>query len=309
MKAENISFKAKDGTEVFASKWIMENEAKPKAVIQISHGMAEHVLRYQEFAKALLEEGYVVYGNDHRGHGRTAGSPENIGYFGDENGWNLVVEDMKELTNIINDENPDIPVFLFGHSMGSFLSRTYIQRYGKEINGVILSGTGGDAGLLGKVGILVAKREIKRNGKRAESKRMDNLSFGSFNKAFSPNRTDFDWLSRNNKKVDKYIDDPLCGGVFTAGFFYDMLTGLKNLNKKENIKMTPKDLPIYLISGDKDPVGKNTKGVLQVYNSYRKAGVMDVVYRFYIDARHEILNEINKEEVYKDIIIWLNKHC
>ncbi len=308
MKVDHFSLKAKDGIKVYVTKWTMDNDSKPKGVIQIAHGMAEHVLRYEGFAKALTEEGYVVYGNDHRGHGRTAESPENIGYFADDNGWDLVVEDMYELTNIIKEENPDLPVFLFGHSMGSFLSRTYIQRYGKDINGVILSGTGGDAGLLGKLGILVAKREIKRKGKRAKSKRMDKLSFGSFNKSFSPNRTGFDWLSRDNSEVDKYVADPLCGEVFSAGFFYDMLKGLKDLNKKGNIEKIPKDLPMYIISGEKDPVGKNTKGVLQAYNSFRKSGIKDVKYNFYKDARHEILNELNKGEVYRDIINWLNEH-
>lgn len=308
MKDSHFTFNTKDGTEIFISKWTMDNASRPKGIIQIAHGMAEHVLRYEGFAKVLTEEGYVVYGNDHRGHGRTAGSTENIGYLADDNGWDLVVEDMHELTNIIKEENPETPIFLFGHSMGSFLSRTYIQRYGNEINGVILSGTGGNNGLLGKVGILVAKGEMKRKGKRTKSKRMDKLSFGSFNKAFSPNRTSFDWLSRDNKEVDKYIEDPLCGEVFTAGFFYDMLRGLKDLNKRENIEKTPKDLPIYIISGDKDPVGKNAKGVLQAYNSYVKVGIEDVEYKFYKGARHEILNETNKEEVYKDVIYWLNRH-
>ncbi len=306
-KTIDFNFKAKDGTKIFANKWTKE-DAKPKAVIQIAHGMAEHVLRYEEFAKVLVEEDFIVYGNDHRGHGRTAGSLDNIGYFADEYGWDLVTEDMKELTNIIRDENHDIPIFLLGHSMGSFLSRTYIQRYGEEINGVILSGTGGSSGILGDVGIFIAKREIKKNSKRAKSEKLNKLSFGGFNKAFAPNRTEFDWLSRDYISVDKYIEDPLCGDVFTAGFFYDMLIGLKDLNNKQNINRTPKNLPILLISGEKDPVGKNTKGVLQVYKSYEKAGIKDITYKFYKDARHEILNEINKEEIYTDIINWLNEH-
>jgi alpha-beta hydrolase superfamily lysophospholipase len=307
MKTENFKFKSSDGTNIFVNKWSLEEDAKPKGVIQIAHGMAEHSYRYSGFAQALTSDGFAVYANDHRGHGKTAAS-EDIGYFSDENGWNLVVEDMHTLTNIIKRENPNVPVFLLGHSMGSFLSRTYIQQYSKDTAGVILCGTGGDLGLLGNIGMLIAKREIKRIGKRARSKRMDKLSFGNFNKAFKPNRTNFDWLSRDNKEVDKYIKDPLCGEVFTAGFFYDMLGGLKELMKKENIEKIRKELPIYLISGEKDPVGKNTKGVLQAYESYNKAGIKDISYKFYTDARHEILNETNKEEVYKDIIIWLNEH-
>lgn len=309
MEIKSFVFTSKDRTSIYVNKWTPNEATKPKAIVQIAHGMAEHIERYSDYAKALTNEGYIVYGNDHRGHGKTAGSNENLGFFADENGWDLVVEDMHELTNIIKIENPKLPIFLFGHSMGSFLSRTYMQRYGKDVNGVILSGTGGNSGLLGNVGILLAKREIKKNGKRFRSKKMDKLSFGSFNNAFKPNRTGFDWLSRDTKAVDKYIEDPLCGQIFTTGFFYDMLYGLKKLMKKKYIKKTPKDLPIFFISGDKDPVGKNTKGVYQAIKTYKKIGIKDISYKFYKDSRHEILNEINKEEVYNDIIEWLNKHC
>lgn len=309
MNTLNFKFKSKDGTDIYVNKWSLVEDVKPKGVVQIAHGMAEHIDRYLSFAKALVNEGYVVYGNDHRGHGKTASSPDNIGYFADENGWDLVVDDMHELTNIIKKENSDVPIFIFGHSMGSFLSRTYICNYGKDIKGVILSGTGGDPGLIGNIGIFLAKREMRKHGKKTRSKRMDKLSFGSFNKAFKPNRTDFDWLSRDISEVDKFVEDPLCGEVFTAGFFYDMLLGLRNLMKKDNLTKIPKELPIYLISGEKDPVGKNTRGVLQVFNTYKNIGIKDIKYKFYKDARHEMLNEINKEEVYNDVIHWLNEHC
>lgn len=309
MTMKSFSLESRDKIAIHVNKWALQNNIKPKGIVQIAHGMAEHIERYSNFAMELNKNGYIVYGNDHRGHGRTANSLESLGYFADNDGWNLVVEDMYKLTNMIKNENIQLPIFLFGHSMGSFLSRSYIQRYGNEINGVILSGTGGSTGLLGDIGIFLVKNEIKKMGKKFRSKKMDKLSFGSFNKAFKPNRTDFDWLSRDTKEVDKYIDDELCGKIFTTGFFYDMLTGIKNLNKKENIKNIPKTLPIYFISGDKDPVGKNTRGVLQAFNSYRKAGIKNIKYKFYKDARHEILNEINREEVYKDIIEWLNEHC
>lgn len=309
MEMNNFILKSKDEMNIYVNKWILKNNIKPKAVVQIAHGMAEHIDRYNSFSKALTNEGYIVYGNDHRGHGKTAGSPENLGYFADDNGWNLVVEDMHELTKVIRKEYAGLPVFLIGHSMGSFLSRSYIQRYGNDINGVILSGTGGNTGILGNVGIFLAGHEMKKMGKRFRSKKLDKLSFGSFNKTFKPNRTNFDWLSRDAEEVNKYIEDKLCGEIFTAGFFYDMLSGLRDLNKKENIRKIPKELPIYFISGDKDPVGKNTKGVLQAINSYKKVGIYDISYKFYKDARHEILNELNKEEVYIDIIEWLDKHC
>lgn len=305
MEIKDLKFKSSDNVEVFYKAWIPNDRNDIRACIQLSHGMAEHIERYNSFAKVLVKKGFIVYGNDHRGHGRTAGDLKNIGYFADEDGWDKVVNDMHQLTNIIKDEHKDIPFFIFGHSMGSFLTRRYIQLYGNEIDGVILSGTGGNPGIAGRIGLMIAKREIKENGKRAKSPKLNKLSFGNFNKNFEPTRTEFDWLTRDEDEVDKYIEDPYCGEIFTGGFFYDMLLGLRELNKKDNIERIPKDLPIFLVSGDKDPVGKNTKGVLKAYNSYKKAGIINVKYKFYPGVRHEILNELNKKEVYKDIISWI----
>jgi len=309
VQSDNFRLGTQDGTEVFVYRWFPEDGAGLKAVVQISHGMAEHAGRYGDFAAALVEAGYAVYANDHRGHGKAAGSLEKVGYLADDNGWNLLVDDMHRLTCSIKERHPDVPVFLLGHSMGSILSRNYIFLHAKDVSGVILSGTGGDPGLLGKIGLLIAKWEIRRKGKRAQSPLLAKLSFGNFNNAFKPNRTDFDWLSRDNAQVDRYVEDPFCGGVFTAGFFYDLLTGLAGANKSDNIKGIPPDLPIYLLSGEKDPVGKDKKGVLQVYNAYKNAGLEDVKCQFYKDGRHEMLNETNREEVYKDIIDWLDAHA
>jgi alpha-beta hydrolase superfamily lysophospholipase len=266
--------------------------------------MAEHAGRYERFAGALTKAGYAVYANDHRGHWKTAGTQEEVGYFADENGWEKVVEDMHTLTGIIKKECPKKPFFLFGHSMGSYLSRHYSMLYANELSGLILEGTGGDPGALGKIGLFIAKMDAKIHGKKAKSEIMNKLSFG----AFKPNRTNYDWLSRDNAEVDKYINDPWCGAVFTAGFFCDLLGGIGYINKKENIAKIPKNLPIYIFSGAKDPVGGNTKGVSQVYNTLKDAGIGDVTLKFYKDARHETLNEINREEVFNDVIAWLNKH-
>ena len=308
MQRSDFSFTSTDGIMIQATKWLKGDSVDLKGAVQIAHGMAEHIERYGDFAQALTNAGYIVYGNDHRGHGRTAGSCENVGYFADQDGWDLVVEDMHLLSQIIRQENQDLPIFIFGHSMGSFLTRSYIHKYGGSVDGAILCGTGGKPGLLGNLALLVARREIKKNGRRARSTRMDQLSFGNFNKSFKPNRTAFDWLSRDKAQVDQYIADPYCGEVFTAGFFHDMLLGLRELNKKANIAEIPKDLPIYFISGEKDPVGNQTKGVLATYQSFRDAKIQDVSYTFYPDARHEILNEINNQEVFSDVITWLNDH-
>ncbi len=308
MKTEQFRFNAIDGVEIFARKWLPDESAAPVAVVQISHGMAEHCARYGRFAEALVEAGYAVYANDHRGHGETAGSLENIGYFADQNGHQLVVDDMLSLTRIIKKEHPGLPIFLFGHSMGSILSRSYIFSHADEIKGVILSGTAGDPGLLGRIGVLLTRWEIWRKGKKYRSPLLKKLSFGDSNKAFRPNRTEFDWLSRDEAEVDKYIADPYCGGTFTAGFFLDLLAVVNEVNDPQNIGKVPSDLPIYVISGDKDPVGKDGKGIIEVCKAFEKAGVREVVCKLYEDGRHEMLNETNREEVHRDVIDWLDRH-
>ncbi len=308
MNTAPFTFQASDGSAIFTNKWLPDNSDTIKAIVQISHGMAEHSDRYMRFAEFLTANNFAVYANDHRGHGKTAGEVENLGYFADTKGWDLVVEDMKTLTNIIHENHPKLPVLLFGHSMGSLLFREYIFSYSQEINGVILSGTAGDPGLLGNVGIVVSKMECLLRGKKSKSTLLDKLSFGNFNTAFKPNRTAFDWLSRDTKEVDKYIEDSYCGSIFTAGFFNDMLRGIKNINKFSNIQKIPKNLPVYFLSGAKDPVGENTKGVLKVVNIFKKAGLTDVSFKFYEEGRHEMLNEINREEVFSDILEWLKFH-
>ncbi|MBI9086936.1 MAG: lysophospholipase [Desulfobacterales bacterium] len=306
MNTETFSFQSTDGVDIFAHTWLPGKDAPLKAILQISHGMAEHSARYERFASALCQAGIGVYANDHRGHGQTAGDLDKIGFFADANGWDKVVEDMHRLTGIIAENHPVVPIFLFGHSMGSFLSRTYITRYGNEVTGAILSGTGGDPGLLGKVGLLVARTESWIRGNTARSPMLNNLSFGGFNKAFKPNRTDFDWLSRDEAEVDKYVADPYCGGVFTAGFFVDLIGGINFINTPEAIAMVPKSLPIFLFSGALDPVGDNTKGVQQVCDGYKAAGIEEVSVKFYDGGHHEMLNETNRDEVFGDVIRWVS---
>jgi alpha-beta hydrolase superfamily lysophospholipase len=305
MTPESFKLTVSDNTDVHVYRWIPDN---PVAVVQIAHGMAEHAARYADFAQALVDAGYAVYANDHRGHGKTAGSLDNVGFFGDSNGWDRVVQDMRDLHRRIRSEHVDCPFFLFGHSMGSFLVRNYIFGDTRDVCGAILSGTGQNPKLLVSAGKLVAKWEARRKGPKAKSRLMNNMSFGSFNKPFRPNRTDFDWLSRDDDEVDKYIADPFCGDVFTAGFFVDMMTGLQTIAEPENIRNIRRDLPIFLFSGENDPVGNNGKAIRQVYEIYRNAGIRDVTYRLYENGRHEMLNEINRQEVYADVIAWMDDH-
>ncbi len=306
MKAKTFTIKGKGGAKVFVYSWLPDT--KPAAAVQIAHGMAEHAARYERFAEALTKAGFAVYANDQRGHGKTAGPLEKVGWVAEKDGWELIIDDLHQLSDTIRKEHPGIPLFLFGHSMGSFLSRSYIARWGGDLKGVVMSGTGGNPGLLGKVGALVAGLEKKIRGGKAKSPLLTSLSFGAFNKPFKPNRTEFDWLSRDNAEVDKYVADPYCGGVFSTGFWVDFLKGLGALYRSDYLPKVPKSLPIYLFSGEKDPVGNNAKGVKEVYDSYKKAGFTDVSIKIYPNGRHEMLNETNRAEVFRDVIDWLKKH-
>lgn len=306
MIEETLKFKASDEQEIFAYNWRPENEVK--GIVQIAHGMAEASYRYKKFAKELVDEDYIVYANDHRGHGNTAASIEEVGYIGSD-GFNRMVKDMKEFTDFIRDkEGEDLPLFLFGHSMGSFLSQRYISLYGNSIQGVILSGTSGNQGPIINIGIRIAEKEVAKEGPKAKSPRLNDLSFGNYNKKFEPTRTDFDWLSRDEKEVDKYIEDPYCGGIFTTSFYYDFFRGLKENFKRNNLEKIPKNLPIYIFAGDKDPVGNMGKGVLKLVRTYKKLGIKDLEYKLYKDGRHEMLNEINRDEVIENVIEWLDRH-
>jgi alpha-beta hydrolase superfamily lysophospholipase len=303
MNSEEFRFTARDGQTIHCRKWVPLST--PKACVQIAHGMAEHCGRYGHLAGRLVEAGYAVYANDHRGHGKTAGIPENIGYFADENGFEKVVTDLHQLFDIIRRNNPDTRVFLLGHSMGSLLVRNFITRYGDEVAGVVLSGTMDDPGLLGLLGRWLARWECRRRGRRAQSPLMNAIAFGAFNKPFKPARTDFDWLSRDPEQVDRYVADPYCGGVFSAGFWVDFLTGLKETYNPALTARIPKHLPMFFFSGDRDPVGANGKGVKRVCRYYQAAGLTEVTLTLYPGGHHEMVNETNREEVIQAILDWL----
>ncbi len=307
VRIEEFTFKDKQNVEIFTYKWLPDEDKRIKGVIQIAHGMAETAARYERFAEFITNEGYVVYANDHRGHGKTAKCIENVGYIG-RDGFYWMIEDMKQLNDIIKKEYANIPVYLMGHSMGSFLSQGYIQKYGDSIDGVILSGTAGKQGFLLEFGILIAKLEMKRKGERWQSNLLNKLSFGNYNKSFKPTKTNFDWLSSDEKEVEKYINDPFCGTVFTSSFFYDFLKGLKMIHQNCNMSKIPKDLPIYIFADELDPVGNKCKSIIWLIERYKKLGIKDIEYKFYKNGRHEMLNEINRDEVMRDILIWLESH-
>lgn len=304
MRSSTSTLPADDGTSLFVRTWLPDGE--PKAVVQLAHGMAEHSGRYERLAQDLTDAGYAVWIHDHRGHGDTAATPEDEGYFCDDDGWGAAVADMRTVTTAAREAHPGLPLFLMGHSMGSLLGRDYVTRYGHDLAGAVFSGTGGDQGLLGKVGQLVATVEGRVRGRRHTSRLMNALTFGDFNKSFKPARTDFDWLSRDPEQVDRYVADPRCGQVFSSGFFADLLRGVNSLPGL--VSRVPKDLPVYFFSGDRDPVGGNGEGVKGVADAFRRAGVADVTCRLYPGGRHEMLNETNRDEVVADLLAWLDAH-
>ncbi|GIN87231.1 alpha/beta hydrolase [Heyndrickxia sporothermodurans] len=306
MQTSSFWLKMDDHIDIHLRKWIVDGK-QPRAILQLSHGMAEHIERYDDFAKFLIEKNIFVFGNDHRGHGKTGEKAKIHGFFAEENGFERVVDDLYSVNKHIHDEYPNTPIFLMGHSMGSFLARRYIQKYSHTINGLIISGTGGNPGIAGKLGKRVAKWEIRRNGGKAPSTTLNRLAFGAFNKHIPSPKTEFDWLTSDPSEVDKYMNDPFCGFICSSGYFYDLFTGLEIIHQNQNIQQIPKDLPIFMFSGDKDPVGGNLKGVRQVLEQYRQNGLENIEYKFYKEGRHEMLNEINKAEVYDAIYTWLNK--
>lgn len=293
-------------TKTHAVKWIPEGEIK--GILQLSHGMLEHIERYDDFAKEMAKNNILVTGNDHLGHGYSISSEENRGYFAEEDGNKALIEDIHNLMLKTKKQYSDIPYFILGHSMGSFLLRQFISLYGSEINGAIIMGTGHQPYPIIKSGVLITKLIALFKGWNHRSPFVDKLAIGGYNKTFEPSRTSKDWLSRDEKKVDEYIADNKINFMFTLNSYYNMFKGMLALYNKNALINIPKNLPLYIISGENDPVGNFGKDVLKVYEQYKKQGIKNVSYKLYDDCRHEILNEINKEDVYRDILKWLSSY-
>lgn len=278
-----------------------------RGVVQIAHGVAEHMDRYDDFARFLCENGFAVFGCDHLGHGHSAAHESDLGWFAESDGWGHVVTDLKRLHDIIAGKYPGKPIVLFGHSMGSFLARTYMICHPEDYAGVILSGTGQQAGIVCRAGRLAASAEIKKHGSKYRSSLLQSMAFGSYLKGIESPAGPNDWLSRDTAVVAAYTADPLCGYVASAGLMRDMMSGLDFIRRPENLAKMRKLKPVFFLSGDKDPVGAWGKGVNQAAASFIKAGMRDVKIKLYPGGRHEMLNELNKHEVYGDILSWLNE--
>lgn len=304
MVRSEFTFPSADGkTDIHAVEWVPGGPVR--AVVQISHGLAEHILRYEALAAWLTERGFAVAGHDHLGHGTSVAHGAPRLYFGPRGSWDFLVEDLETRRRLLADRFPGVPLFLVGHSMSSFLARTYLIRFPGRVDGAILLGTGQVPPVpLAACQALVAL-QIRRSGEAAPAPNLDRLVFGRYNNCFAPSRTPLDWLSQNPENVDAYIADPLCGGVPTAGLFREMLNGLAYIARPEHLSQMDVGTPVLLASGSLDPVGGQGKDVEAVFRSFRRSGVRDVSIKLYPGLRHEILNENCREEVFRDLCQWM----
>lgn len=306
MKKEEFYFDSKDGsTKIRALRFIPDGDIK--AILQISHGMVEFIDRYENFAEFLTNNGILVTGNDHLGHGGSVKDKSDWGYFG-ENGYDVVLRDILTLTNITKELYPNKPYFLLGHSMGSFLARLYTIRYGAFLNGAIIMGTGQQNKSTLSVAKTLTKLVEKTKGERYRSKFLNGLVLGSYNKKWEPSETHVDWLTKDKAICDWYYHEPRCHFIFTANGFYNLFSLIEQIVDKNNIEQMSKDLPILVISGEDDPVGNFGKDPKALADIYKEVGIEDVELKLYSNDRHEILNELDKDAVYNDILDWLNKH-
>ena len=292
---------SKGAGTIHGCRWTPEQP--PVAVVQIIHGIAEYVERYDDFARYLNRLGLLVVAEDHMGHGKSINGEGIQGYF--HGGWFTAVEDSYQLLQDTRKEFPDLPYVLFGHSMGSFMTRTILEKYPDSgISAAVICGTGWQPKAMLNTGIGVCQMVCKQQGEKKPSKILEKLVFSNYNKKVEHPRTSYDWLTRDSGIVDRYLADPFCGFTPTGGLMRELLTGIRY--EQENLSAMKKDLPVLFIAGGDDPVGNYGKGVLRSAEAFRKAGMLDVSCKIYPLGRHEILNEINWEEVYQDISSWLN---
>lgn len=295
----------KDHVQVQAYSWLPEN--KPLAVIQIVHGMQEHARRYDHFARWLNSKKIAVYANDHIGHGLSAKTPEDLSHFPQKDDWQRSVNILHILAEKIQKDHPGIPVFILGHSMGSVLVQTYMMQYGQEANGFILSGVIRQPLVMANLGILLVKTLSALFGPEDRSKLIVAIGYGPYNKKFKPNRTTSDWLSSENSIVDEYISSPLCGIPLTNRFYQNFFYGFKYIARHSNLKQIPAATPVYILAGKLDPAGQSGKAPQKVSYLLTKIARAKVDLKLYPAGRHEILNEKNREEVYKDMLSWVFK--
>lgn len=303
METTRSALTTRDGAEVVVHRHVPDGTVI--GVVHLAHGMAEHARRYDHLAEALTAAGLAVYAEDHRGHGESAATPDDLGYFAERRGWALVLDDLHRVTLRARAEFPDLPVVLFGHSMGSFLAQQYLFTFPGEVDAYVLSGSNGPVGPLAEAGAVAARAERARLGPGGRSDLLDRLVFGAYNRPFEPARTRFDWLSRDEAQVDAYIADPWCGFVPTTQMYLDLFSGLRVIGQAERVRAAARpDTPVYAFAGSEDPVG-GAAGMTSLLEHYRAAGLTAVEHRLYDGGRHEMLNETNRDEVVADVLAWI----
>lgn len=302
MVRKHFVFSGEDGKELYGTKYLAEPS---RGAIQIIHGMAEHRKRYSEFSSDLASRGYSVYVYDQRGHGETAiENDDRLGHLPPETGWRKLFRDLHSHLKFVRAEEKGKPIYVFGHSMGSFVVRDFITDHGRKLDGVILSGSGKLNALSLKLITPIAKLEKCLFGEEKESRLVEKVLFSSNNDHFQPSDTPYDWLSRDREAVQRYIADELSGFSCTTGFYDAFISGLRKLAGRDSFEEVPEDFKILFISGEKDPVGGPE--VIDLAREYSRAGVSDVDYKIYPEARHELIHEINRDKVVKDVVSWLS---
>lgn len=306
VQQKDICFNSTNGESIIVGAIFTHSSIIPKAIVQISHGMCEHIQRYQDFINFLVCNGYIVVANDHLGHGKTATKDE-YGYFAKKDGAKFVVQDLYQMNRIAHQHFPHLPIFLLGHSMGSLLARLFCVKYPQAIAGLILSGTAGPtAGV--DAGILLTEFLSKTKGEKYISNVVHNIAFKTYLSRIKSPKTKHDWITRDERIVEEYANDPLCTFTFTVSAFHELFVTLRAVNSKKWAESVPVDMPVFLFSGDEDPVGNYGKGVLEVESMLKQAGVQDLEVLLYAKGRHEMLNELNKNKVYEDVLDWLERH-
>jgi len=294
-------------SKLHAVRYTPEDKDSIRCIVQIVHGMAEYIERYEEFAEFLTDRGFVVVGEDHMGHGKSVGRKGRYGYFCEQDPATVLVQDVHQLKKATAALYPNVPYVIAGHSMGSFITRNYMFRYGTEIDAAVIMGTGMQHKAALALSGTVAAVQGRIFGPEKKGKLLDKMAFGSYNRRIENPRTPFDWLSRDEERVKKYLKDPMCGFVFTINGFQALFELISRLYRPENLERIPKSLPVFMLSGDADPVGGYGRGVRKAYRSLRAAGLENIRFKLYEGGRHELLNETNRRDVMQDIYRWIEK--
>lgn len=299
-------YTSKDGDiRIHAIEWIPDGEIK--GVLQICHGMVEHIDRYHEFAEYMNAHGFYVVGHDHIGHGKSVQHPEELGHFHEACGNRQIIWAIHALRKRTAKKYPNLPYVMLGHSMGSFLLRQYLWMHGKGLSAAVIMATGSEPAAVLHFGQFVCEGIAAVKGWTFQSRFVDELACGHFNKFFAPVETEKDWVTSDKERRDRYIADPLCSFTFSVGAYYQMFEGMKTLTKKQNLEKMPKEVPIFFVSGTEDPLGGFGRGIMKVYRKFLDVGMQDVQLKLYQGDRHELLNETDREQVFRDICSWIKE--